>query len=132
VADSPNPPPAHTPGAAVGRNELALVSVLLSCVACVFTIGLVLYVIIAAVVTPRGGLLLAGLFPLPECLVLLAPLGAIVTGHLALSGAKRYPPQQARRGTAVIGLVLGYLSLLLYLGMVGLIIRDFPLGFPGA
>jgi hypothetical protein len=92
----------------------------------------VLYVIIAAVVTPRGGLLLDGLFPLPECLVLLAPPVAIVIGHLALSGAKRYPPQQARRRMAVIGLVLGYLSLLLYLGMVGLILRDFPLGFPGA
>jgi hypothetical protein len=116
----------------VGRNDLALVSVVVSCVSCVFSIGLALYDNIALVVSPRGVLLVDGLFPLPECLALLTLLVAIVIGHAALSEAKRYPPQQARRGMAVFGLVVGYLSLLFYLGMVGLIIRDFPPGFPGA
>ena len=36
--------------------------------------------------------------------------------------AKRYPPQQARRGLAITGLVLGYLSLVVFLGVVGLFI----------
>lgn len=131
MAFSPNPPPAPTLGAAVGRNQLALVSVLLSCVSCVLPIGLALYVIIALVVTPRGVLLLDGLFPCPECLVLLVLLGAIVIGHVALNEAKRYPPQQARRGMAVFGLVLGYLSLVLYLGMMSLIVVVIPPAPPG-
>jgi hypothetical protein len=52
-------------------------------------------------------------------------IAAIVTGHLALSRAKRYPPWQARRGLATAGLVIGYLSLLLLIAYVALFITLF-------
>jgi hypothetical protein len=39
-----------------------------------------------------------------------AMFAAIITGHMALSRAKRYPPTQRRWALAIAGLVIGYLT----------------------
>lgn len=118
MANSPNPNPAHAPGAPVGRDQLALVSLLLSLI---FPIGAALTVI-AWVFTPTArsvALALSTLGNLYEIMGIPALIVAFVTGHMALRRAKRYPPQQMRQGLATAGLVLGYLSCL---GAIGLII----------
>lgn len=47
---------------------------------------------------------------------------AVVTGHLALSHAKMLPPQLARHGMAVAGLVMGYIALAGYAVFIILLI----------
>jgi hypothetical protein len=64
------------------------------------------------------------LFPFAWVLLLLfvtAIPGTLVTGHLALAHARRYPPAQPGQWLAKTALVLGYLSLagvLLYVVLV--------------
>jgi hypothetical protein len=55
------------------------------------------------------------------------PIGVvtIICGHLALRQAKRYPPAQARRTVALIGLVLGYGTLVAFLGFIAYILTTF-------
>lgn len=100
-------------------NPLALVSFLLSLV---FPVGVILlqlgggiYQTVDAFTPPayRVGvaLLIAGI---PATLL------AIVTGHLALRWAKRRSYQQPLRGTAIMGLALGYGALVAYLGWFAL------------
>jgi hypothetical protein len=47
------------------------------------------------------------------CLWFIAAIPAIITGHIALSRARRSPGQYGGRGLAITGLVLGYLGLVL-------------------
>lgn len=47
---------------------------------------------------------------------------AIATGHVALVIAKRFARRAARRWMAILGLVVGYLSLLAYLSVIGLFV----------
>ena len=96
-------------------NILALVSALL---ALLFPAGLVLLLLGGGIYqtvdafTPRvyllGVVLLVAGMP--------ATLPAIVTGHLALRWAKRRAYERALRGSAILGLALGYGALVLYLG----------------
>lgn len=121
MAYSPNPNPPNVPGVPVGRNQLALVSFLLSLV---FPIGVILILfgggIIATVdsATPLSYRLGSVL----EVVGVPALIAAIVIGHIALGRAKRYSLQHAWRGLALAGLALGYLSLVGFLGAFGLVI----------
>lgn len=104
-----------------GRNTLALVSLLISLI---FPIGVSLNVLSAV----------AGANHLPRTAIMLllivggaigtlgvpAMLGAIATGHVALVIAKRYSRAGARRWMAIVGLVVGYLSLSAFVGVLAL------------
>jgi hypothetical protein len=107
-----------------GRNVLALVSLLASLVfPLAITINLLGAVAIAhhliperammVVVTIGGGL---GTLGIP------AMLTAIATGHIALVIAKRFSRRAARRWMAIVGLVVGYLSLLAFSGVIALFV----------
>ncbi len=118
VASLPNRSQPHAPGAPPERNQLALVSFVLSLV---FPGVLLLNLASAGIVVfpwllPRIVSNVVALVATP------AVIAALVTGHIALSRAKLYPAPQARRGLAISGLVLGYLSLAVVLGVVGLVI----------
>ena len=113
MAVSPDPHLAPLPALRIRRHRLPLISVLLACVAprClivplpsrVVKLGLPLFLWV-----PGAGVWLPWVLP---ALSVAALLGALVTGHLALLHARRYPPAQAGRGLAITALVLGYLSL---------------------
>jgi hypothetical protein len=103
------------------RNQLALVSLWLSLF---FPAALLLdAVTIGIVVQPTLEvfyLLTYALIPLSFMLDLLgvaALFAAIATGHRALGHARDYPPQQARRGLAIAGMVLGYVELVVLIGI---------------
>ena len=110
--------PRPSPGVSVVRNQLALVSFWLSLV---FPAVLLLNVASSGIVEynmalPRTLSNVVALVATP------AVITALVTGHIALSRASRYPSPQARRWWAISGLVLGYLSLAVVLGVVGFFI----------
>jgi hypothetical protein len=54
-----------------------------------------------------------------------ASIAAVVVGHIALAQAGRFPPGQGWRGLAIAGLVLGYLSLVVFLVFIGLLLYSF-------
>jgi hypothetical protein len=102
------------------RNTLALVSFLLSLV---LPIAIVVNLIatFAAYVAKQPSPLLGGIQVTGTVLGVVglpAMIAAIVTGHIALGRAKRFPPQQAGRGLAIAGLVIGYASIALSLLLV--------------
>jgi Domain of unknown function (DUF4190) len=117
---SPVPTESQQSDAAMSGNRLAIVSFVLAVAAllpalCGFVLleyvsalpsSLVAVAAVVTVVLYAGGLL--------------ASIAAIVTGTVALVRAKRYLPQQRRRGRAIAGLVLGIV-------VTGLLI--FPGGF---
>jgi len=105
-----------------GRNVLALVSLLASLVfPLAISINLLGTVAVAnhlipekammVVVTVGGGL---GTLGIP------AMLTAIATGHVALVIAKRFSRRAARRWMAIVGLIVGYLSLLAFVSVMAL------------
>ena len=107
-----------------GRNTLALISLLLSLV---FPLAITINVLgavalanhliaqrVMAVFFMAGGAF--GALGLP------AMISAIATGHVALVIAKRYTRSGARRWMAIVGLVIGYLSLLALLGVMAIFI----------
>jgi hypothetical protein len=51
----------------------------------------------------------------------LTAIGGVICGHMALSALKRKPTFQGR-GLAIAGLIVGYLMLLVLVGMIGLIV----------
>jgi hypothetical protein len=118
---APIRPPAPT--GPRGRNQLALASFLLSLI---FPVGVALNVVTILVLRVTTASAVAGATQVISGVIGIAGFAgfsaAIVTGHLALSRAKRYPPWQARRGLAIAGLVMGYLSLLLLIAYVALFI----------
>ena len=114
-----------------GRNVLALVSLLASLVfPLAVTINLLGAVAVAnhliaerammVVVIVGGGL---GTLGIP------AMLTAIATGHVALVIAKRYSRRAARRWMAIVGLVVGYLSLLAFCGVIAVFVISGMNGF---
>jgi hypothetical protein len=124
----PKPNPTNAPGAPVGRNQLALVGFVLSLV---FPIGVILNLFglgiyhaadEAALLTYRLGLVL-------EMVGVPALIAAIVMGHIALGRANRYSPQLAWRGLAIAELVLGYLSLMVFLWVIWILIHGIKLHF---
>ncbi len=54
--------------------------------------------------------LVTGILSLTLCGAI-AGIAAVITGHMALNRAKTLPPQLARRGMALAGLILGYVSI---------------------
>ena len=52
-------------------------------------------------------------------------VAAVVVGHIALAQAGRFPPGRGRRGLAIAALVLGYLSLVVFLVFIGLLLYSF-------
>jgi hypothetical protein len=107
-----------------GRNVPALVSLLASLVfPLAVSINLLGAVAIAnhliperammVVVMVGGGLGTLG-FP--------AMLTAIATGHVALVIAKRFSRRAARRWMAIVGLIVGYLSLLAFGSVIALFV----------
>jgi hypothetical protein len=107
-----------------GRNVLALVSLLASLVfPLAVTINLLGAVAVAnhlipgsammVFVTIGGGL---GTLGIP------AMLTAIATGHVALVIAKRFSRRAARRWMAIVGLIVGYLSLLAFCGVIAVFV----------
>ena len=107
-----------------GRNTLALVSLLCSLI---FPLGIVINVLSAValanhVIPQRAMMILLPIGGGVGTLGLPAMIAAIVTGHVALVMAKRYTRSGARRWMAILGLALGYLSLLAFLGVMALFI----------
>lgn len=51
----------------------------------------------------------------------LTAIGGVICGHMALSALKKKPNYQGK-GLAVAGLVIGYLMLLVFVGMIALIV----------
>lgn len=103
------------------RNRLALVSV---CLSLVFPIGAICELLGSGVIVQT----LVASTPLwsqvGAALVLMglpATALAIVAGHVALRRADRRPFQQPLRGIARIGLLLGYGSVVAYLGLAVLV-----------
>ena len=58
-----------------------------------------------------------------------AMLTAIATGHVALVIAKRYSRRAARRWMAIVGLVVGYLSLLAFCAVIAVFVISGMNGF---
>lgn len=54
--------------------------------------------------------MIAGILSLTLCGTI-AAIVAIITGHMGLNRANQLPPQLARRGMAIAGLIMGYVSL---------------------
>jgi len=107
-----------------GRNTLALISLLISLI---FPLAIAINVLgavalanhliaqrVMSVFFMAGGAF--GTLGLP------AMISAIATGHVALLIAKRYTRSGARRWMAIVGLVIGYLSLLSFLGVIAIFI----------
>lgn len=103
-----------------GRNVLALVSLLASLIfplaVAINVLGAVAVAnhlipekVIAVFFVVGGGL---GTLGIP------AMLTAIATGHVALVIAKRFSCRAARRWMAIVGLVVGYLSILAFSGVI--------------
>lgn len=116
------PVPANHSPADTGKNTLALISLIASLI---FPIAVAINLLSAvaqanhliparamAVVFVIGGGI--GTFGIP------AMLTAIATGHIALVIAKRYPRSAARRWMAIVGLIIGCLSLLAFGGTLAI------------
>jgi hypothetical protein len=56
------------------------------------------------------------------CLGLLAGLPAIITGHLAFGRARKAPSQHGGGGMALAGLIMGYISIILTLVVLGVLL----------
>ena len=54
-----------------------------------------------------------------------ASIVAVVVGHIALAQAGRFAPGRGRRGLAIAALVLGYLSLVVFLAFIGVLLYSF-------
>lgn len=67
-----------------------------------------------AVAQPSNNLavwsLVTGILSLVLCGAI-AGIVAVITGHMALNQAKTLPPQFSRRGMAMAGLIMGYISI---------------------
>ena len=112
-----------TPDRPTGRNQLAFVSLLL---AFVFPLR-VLVQMLPLLLAPQSKSLpdsvpLWILNNLLNVITVPALIATLVTGHIALSQAKRYSPAQARRWMAITGLVLGYLSILTALAFYAVVV----------
>ena len=71
------------------------------------------YVQPVVTIAPNGLALtsmIAGILSLTLCGTV-AAIVAVITGHMGLSRANQLPPQLARRGMALAGLIMGYVSL---------------------
>jgi hypothetical protein len=101
---------APAPALPTGRNQLALVSFLISIVAApACLVGSIVNVVFETIASYQllSWVLLVG--------SLISSISAIVTGGAALHRAKRYPPHQARMGWAVAGLVLGIVGVAFFI-----------------
>jgi len=110
------PPPAlspHTAGRA-GANTPA-------------AIGLALGLLALALdyLSLSNSLYSLGLGALDNLIPVLASTATVVVGHIALARARRFPPGGGQRGLAISALVLGYLSLVVFLACIGFLLHSF-------
>jgi hypothetical protein len=101
---------------ASGRNILALISLIASVI---FPLAIAINVLGALAIAnhlipQRAMAIFAMIGGALGTLGIPAMLTAIVTGHVALVIAKRFSRSAARRWMAIVGLIVGYLSLLAF------------------
>jgi hypothetical protein len=105
-----------------GRNTLALVSLIASLLFPV-AIGITVLAPMAQanhLIPQRAMTIFVMIGAAVGALGLPTMLSALVTGHIALIMAKRFSRHGARRWMAIVGLVIGYLSLLTFFGVIAL------------
>ena len=112
------------PPSDAGRNVLALVSLPASLI---FPLAVAINVLGAVAVAnhlipERAMMVVVTIGGVAGTLGFPAMLTAIVTGHVALVIAKRFSRRSARRWAAIVGLIVGYLSLLAVGGVMALFI----------
>ena len=90
-------------------------------------IGLVLGLLALALdyLSLSNGLYSLGLGAVDNLVPVSVSILAVVVGHIALARAGRFPPGRGRRGLAIIAVALGYLSLVVFLGFIGLLLYSF-------
>jgi hypothetical protein len=91
------------------------------------TIGLVLALLALALdyLSLSDSLYDLGLGAVDNLIPVAVSVAAVVVGHIALAQAGRFTPSQGRRGLALSALVLGYLSLVVFLAFIGLLLYSF-------
>lgn len=114
-----------------GRNTLALIALLVSLI---FPLAVAINALGAValanhLIAQRAMMIFVMVGGALGTLGLPAMISAIATGHVALVIAKRYTRSGARRWMAIAGLVIGYLSLLAFLGVIALFIIASMNGF---
>lgn len=107
-----------------GRNVLALVSLLASLI---FPLAVTINVLGAVaqanhLIPEKAGSVFFMVGGVVGTLGFPAMLTAIATGHVALVIAKRFSRRAARRWMAIVGLIVGYLSLLTFCGVIALFV----------
>lgn len=84
-----------------------------------------------ATLSPRSGLavasLVCGILGIVQILPLLGPIIAVITGHLARREIDRSGGQLGGRGMALAGLIIGYITLALYVIVFVLLLLFFVL-----
>lgn len=117
-------PPISGPdtASASGRNILALISLIASVI---FPLAVAINVLGALAIAnhlipQRAMAIFAMIGGALGTLGIPAMLTAIVTGHVALVIAKRFSQSAARRWMAIVGLIVGYLSLLAFGAVIAL------------
>jgi len=113
MGTKPEDPSPHTAGRA-GANTPA-------------AIGLVLALLALALdyLSLSNRMYYLGLGAVDNVVPVLASVVAIVVGHIALAQAGRFAPGRGRRGLAIAALVLGYLSLVVFLAFIGVLLYSF-------
>ena len=107
-----------------GRNVLALVSLLASLI---FPLAVAINVLGAVaqanhLIPEKAGAVFFMVGGVVGTLGFPAMLTAIAMGHVALVIAKRFSRRAARRWMAIVGLIVGYLSLLAFCGVIALFV----------
>ena len=75
---------------------------------------------------PSKGLAIAslvmGILSVGLCFGPLLGIPAVICGHIALSKSKKYPGQSGARGFAIVGLVTGYIGIVMIVFLAGLLL----------
>lgn len=88
-------------------------------------LGLALLALVVDYLSLSNRLYDLGLGAVDNVIPVSASIAAVVVGHIALARAGRFPPGRGRRGLAIAALVLGYLSLVVFLVSIGLLLYSF-------
>jgi hypothetical protein len=90
-------------------------------------IGLVLALLALALdyLSLTNSLYSLGLGAVDNLIPVSAAIAAVVVGHIALARGRRFPPGRGRSGLAITAVVLGYLSLVVFLAFIGVLLYSF-------
>jgi hypothetical protein len=110
------PPPALSPRRAerADANTLAAIG---------FVLGLLALAL--DYLSLNNSLYSLGLGAVDNLIPVAASIAAVIVGHIALAQARRFPSSHGRRGLAITALVLGYVSLVVFLAVIGLLLYSF-------